>query len=157
MLMMLITLIMVRRFPHIFFLLALYPHCLFSNNVTSTSSPLSLYLAVILPLTLPTGMNSVHMTKPALTPWVESMYASMAGLSFETVTISGTKEFTAWEWKSSLVLKVDMEVLGAKKGDRVEMIGASLAWWDLNANGAEKKEDGKVRVIAEYSKIVGKG
>ena len=96
------------------------------------------------------------MKKAALKPWIESLYASMAGLSFETVTLSGTKEFTAWEWKSSLVLKVDMEVLGAKKGDRVEMIGASLAWWDLDAKGVEEEEDGKVKVIAEYSKIVGK-
>jgi hypothetical protein len=47
------------------------------------------------------GLGVAHINKEALEGLATSVFASVSKLVFETVSVSGMKEFTAWEWVSA--------------------------------------------------------
>lgn len=61
---------------------------------------------------------------------------------FTTVSLNGSKEFTAWEWTARGVVKKEMEGVPYKVGEGFEAVGVSLVWW----------QGEKIGKLVEYSK-----
>jgi hypothetical protein len=65
---------------------------------------------------------------------------------FETVSLNGTKEFTAWEWTAKGRMLKELPGVPYKVGQEFEAVGCSLFWWDV--------ESEKIRTLVEYSKFL---
>jgi hypothetical protein len=69
-------------------------------------------------------------------------------MGFETVSVSGTREFTAWEWTAKGKMLKELPNVPYKSGQDFEARGCSLFWWDMESGGE------KIKVLAEYSKFL---
>lgn len=67
---------------------------------------------------------------------------------FETVSVNGTEEFTAWEWTAKGTIEKEIAGVPYVVGQQFEARGCSLFWWDAEC-GWEK-----IKVLAEYSKFL---
>lgn len=76
----------------------------------------------------------------------EAVFSSVTQMEFETVSVNGTKEFTAWEWTAKGTMLKELPNVPYKPGQDFEARGASLFWWE---GGGEK-----IKVLAEYSKFL---
>ena len=63
---------------------------------------------------------------------------------FTTVSLNGSKEFTAWEWTAKGVVGKEIEGVPYKVGEGFEAVGASLFWWQGETIGK----------LVEYSKFL---
>jgi len=73
-------------------------------------------------------------------------------MAYTTVSVSGTKTFTAWEWTCQATIATKIPSIPAEVGEVVKMSGCSLFWWDMSAAGDDGDGDGKVKAMVEYSK-----
>lgn len=48
---------------------------------------------------------ALNLDKPAFTTFLHTMFSTLQHLELTTISISGTKEFTAWEWEIRFVKK----------------------------------------------------
>jgi hypothetical protein len=67
---------------------------------------------------------------------------------FSTVSVNGTKEFTAWEWTAKGKMLKELPNVPYKVGQEFDVRGCSLFWWDVQS-GYEK-----IKTLAEYSKFL---
>jgi hypothetical protein len=93
------------------------------------------------------------MNKKALTTFFTNMYASAGNFTITVRSISGSKDFTAWEWNLQFNLDHVMEEAALDKdfapdkadGREIKMRGVSLTWWN---------EEGKIIKNNDYGKVV---
>ncbi|OCK74129.1 hypothetical protein K432DRAFT_210440 [Lepidopterella palustris CBS 459.81] len=99
------------------------------------------------------GNLTLHMDHAKLRTFFLNMIKTCGDMTITTVSISGTKDFTVWEWNiefNSVGLMPDDD--GTKQfaarvadGRRVKMVGVSVSWWN-----AEEK----IVKNNDYSKVV---
>ena len=97
---------------------------------------------------------ALHMDKPSFKKFLESMFSTLLQLELKTISLSGNKEFQAWEWEMRFVKKEgkseweDLDV--GTEGQGMVMRGVSLSWW------AEEGGDGNWRIVKEcdYARFV---
>jgi len=89
-----------------------------------------------------------HITGAELRALAESVFSSVSAMVFETVSLNGTKEFTAWEWTAKGKISKEIPGVPYVVGQEFEARGCSLFWWDVE-NGGEK-----IKMLAEYSKFL---
>lgn len=82
------------------------------------------------------GVMALHMAKPAFADFLRSMFGTLLNLDLKTVSISGHKDFQAWEWEMSFVKKEggsdwdDLDKGVSGEDGTMKMKGVSLSWWD---------------------------
>ena len=54
------------------------------------------------------GLDVAHIDGPSLRALAESVFSSVSQMVFETVSVNGTKEFTAWEWTAKGTVKKEI-------------------------------------------------
>jgi len=93
------------------------------------------------------------MDKAKLRQFFANSFEVCGGMKTSTVSVSGTKEFSVWEWD------IEFYATGLMPGDDgkgdfatkvadgrlVKMIGVSVTWWN---------SDGKIIKSNDYSKVV---
>jgi hypothetical protein len=94
------------------------------------------------------GLGVAHIDGASLRALAESVFSSVSQLGFETVSVNGTKEFTAWEWTAKGTVKKEIPGVPYAVGQEFEARGCSLFWWDMESGGE------KIKVLAEYSKFL---
>lgn len=78
----------------------------------------------------------------------EAVFSSVLQMTFETLSVNGTKEFTAWEWTAKGTMSKELPNVPYKAGQTFQTRGVSLFHWDAES-GWEK-----IKVLAEYSKFL---
>ena len=92
---------------------------------------------------------ALNMDRSAWRQFLLSMFAAVGDtLKLTTRSVSGHKHFTAWEWEMSFNVLAESDVMKGleARGQRVEMIGVSLAWWN---------EEGKIFRERDYARAKG--
>ena len=95
---------------------------------------------------------ALNMDKPALTKFLGSMFTTFKTLDLETVSVSGHKGFTAWEWKIHFTKSEgasdfeDINAKESKEGEALTMLGVSLTWWN---------DEGKIVKNHDYARFAG--
>jgi hypothetical protein len=92
------------------------------------------------------GLGVVHINGTELRALADAVFSSVSEMIFETVSLNGTKEFTAWEWTAKGRMLKELPGVPYKVGQEFEAVGCSLFWWDGG--------NGKIRILAEYSKFL---
>ena len=93
---------------------------------------------------------ALHMTKPAFRNFLTGMFATLQQLDLKTVSVSGHKDFTAWQWEMSFIKKggksewEDIDKEGTE-GQVMKMVGVSVSWWN---------EDEKIVKNCDYARFV---
>ena len=90
------------------------------------------------------------MSKPAFRTFLQSMFTDLHNLKITIVSVSGNREFIAWEWEIEFVRKTkssfeEMHREGVEDGGVEKMRGVSLSWWD---------EEGKIVRERDYARFV---
>ena len=95
------------------------------------------------------------MDRPAFTKFLR-LFMTAAGdtMTFTTVSVTGDRYFTAWEWRFgfNVVKETDLMPGVEAAGQRIEMMGVSLAWWEFGDAG---DGDGKIFRERDYARTVG--
>lgn len=125
--------------------------CDYSNSPlpTSIQSP-TITLTTPPPLT---GVGMLNLSKPAIHAFFTNMFASCANFDLQTVSISGHKNFTTWEWNLTFnYVRPASEAGGEAEfqadmadGRLMKMIGVSVSWWN---------DEGKIIKNHDYAKVV---
>jgi len=95
------------------------------------------------------------MNKSAVMAYYTDMFKAAGNLKISTRSISGTKDFTTWEWNLTFYFNALLEEAATDKdltadmadGREVKMVGVSVAWWN---------EEGKIVKNNDYAKVVEK-
>ena len=82
------------------------------------------------------------------------MFASIENFTLTTRSVSGHKNFTAWEWDASFKYVKAMDELASEEsfgpdradGRLIPMVSVSLIWWN---------DDGKIVKQHDYTKLLG--
>jgi len=90
------------------------------------------------------GIGVTHIDSAGLRALAEKVFSSVSQMGFETVSVTGTKEFTAWEWTAKGKVVKELPNAPLEVGQEFEAKGCSLFWW----------EGEKIKVLAEYSKFL---
>jgi len=90
------------------------------------------------------------MSKPAFRTFLQSMFTDLHNLKITIVSVSGNREFIAWEWEIEFVRKTkssfeEMHREGVEDEGVEKMRGVSLSWWD---------EEGKIVRERDYARFV---
>ena len=94
------------------------------------------------------------MTRPQLHAYLTNMVESCANLNMTTVSVSGHKGFTTWEWNITFNYVKKMEEVANDKelgnlevgsGALLKMVGVSVIWWN---------DEDKIVKNHDYSKLV---
>ncbi|CZR62409.1 uncharacterized protein PAC_12306 [Phialocephala subalpina] len=96
------------------------------------------------------GIGVVHISKSGLHDLATAVFSSVKDMVFTTVSLNGTKSFTAWEWIAKGTLLKEIPGIPLKVGDEFESMGCSLFWWKEGGG-----EEGSILKMAEYSRFVG--
>lgn len=94
------------------------------------------------------------MTKPQILKFFGDSFKICGDMKTTTISVSGTKEFSVWEWDLTFYATGLMPgddgkgEFAAKVADGrfVQMIGVSVTWWDEEGKRIVKNND--------YSKVV---
>ena len=78
-----------------------------------------------------------------------SVFASVTSMEFTTISVNGTKEFSAWEWTAKGTIAKEIPGVPYKLGEEFKMMGATLTWWNL-----KDSDVGSIKMMAEYSKFL---
>ncbi|KAE8451896.1 hypothetical protein EG329_002737 [Mollisiaceae sp. DMI_Dod_QoI] len=99
------------------------------------------------------GAGAINMDKSGLRSYFHNFFSGCSNLKISTVVVSGTKNFTVWEW--NLTFNYNTAIVQASgdadftpdkaDGREIKMVGVSIAWW----NG-----EGKVYKNHDYAKGV---
>jgi hypothetical protein len=78
------------------------------------------------------------------------MFTELHNPKITTVSVSGNREFIAWEWEMEFVRKnnssfEEMNREGVEEGGWEKMRGVSLSWWD---------EEGRIVRERDYARFV---
>ncbi|KAI9734737.1 MAG: hypothetical protein M1818_006724 [Claussenomyces sp. TS43310] len=99
------------------------------------------------------GNLTLHMDKSRLREFFVGMHKTCGDMKTTTVSVSGTQEFTAWEWNiefNAVGLMPDHNdgkktfAVSNADGRRVKMIGISATWWNAENKIVKNKDYGKV-------------
>jgi hypothetical protein len=78
-----------------------------------------------------------------------NVFGSVTGMEFSTVSVNGTKEFSAWEWTAKGNIAKEMSGVPYKVGEEFKMMGCTLTWWN-----PKDSDVGSIKMMAEYSKFL---
>ncbi|KAG0649244.1 hypothetical protein D0Z07_4512 [Hyphodiscus hymeniophilus] len=92
-----------------------------------------------------------NLSKEALTELAKTVFGSVKESVFTTVSVNGTKDFTAWEWTAVGVVSREIPGFPLKVGDSFKMVGCSLFWWVGTGDDAR---DWKIRKESEYTTMI---
>ena len=89
---------------------------------------------------------ALNMNKTALKSFLEAMMKTCIGLKLTTLSVSGHKGFSAWEWNLEFSKEGESqweEINNANdgKGSVIKMRGVSLTWWDKQGEKIIKNHD----------------
>jgi hypothetical protein len=94
---------------------------------------------------------ALDMDKPAFTKFLDSMFTTAKTLHVETISVSGSRDFTAWEWKMHFTKNeglsefAEINVKESKEGEMLVFVGVSLTWWN---------EEGKIVKNHDYARLL---
>ncbi|KUJ19955.1 uncharacterized protein LY89DRAFT_779830 [Mollisia scopiformis] len=99
------------------------------------------------------GAGAINMDKAGLTTYFNNMFSGCGNLKVSTVAVSGSKNFTTWEWNLSFNYNTAVEQASGDvdftpdkaDGREVRMVGVTIAWWN---------EEGMVWKNHDYAKAV---
>jgi hypothetical protein len=102
---------------------------------------------------LRTGVSIRNLNKTATHTFFTKIFASCENFTITTRTVSGHKNFTAWEWEASFNYVKVMEEVASEEaftpkmadGGLIRMVGVSLIWWN---------DDGKIVKNNDYTKAI---
>ncbi|RDW56398.1 hypothetical protein BP5796_13220 [Coleophoma crateriformis] len=90
------------------------------------------------------GTKTHLSSKPEVRNYFTQMFNTCESWDIKTISVSGHKHFTAWEWE--LLIKVKSTEQGEKQekeadSNEIKLLGVSTTWWDEEGKLMVKNHD----------------